>query len=178
MIETQTFRKTETITRITWCPVDAAIQNRVEEVIASWEYTPHRDGHCLKKQGADCRGFAVGVLDDFYGTCFAPLLPRLPPDSGHHSALPGLRVISWLRHRFPTKLVRDNTIEPGDILVCRGSSNPLSPAYLGHVMVAGAQRLSAAHAIRYQSVRRTTIEVSQGIVRIYRMLNKEQWVKT
>lgn len=98
---------------------DARAQERLGEVLRSWEGTRYLAGQQARGAAADCAGFVVGVLNELAGT--AHVAARIAPDAGAHApdraglALEGLVATFGLE---PVAVVEGVLVlEPGDVIV-------------------------------------------------------------
>lgn len=162
-------------TAVKWRHLDDAIELRLDAVIRSWIGTPYMAGQQAKKMGADCVQFVGGILDELYRQQ-RTLIPRLPQNSGNHSEESGLRTVMAVRKGISSIEVLDNWIEPGDVIVTRGTMNTRAHPYMGHTLLAATLRGTAVHAVPSVGVSWTSIDGIPGILRVYRPLNKERWI--
>lgn len=105
-----------------WRPLPERAQNRLRDVLCSWEGTPYGIGQCAKGAGVDCVRFIVATLWEMDGK-WAPgavdTLRTLPSDASLHargSAVAGMKAIA--RALEPIGPVgKGLVVQPGDILV-------------------------------------------------------------
>lgn len=159
-----------------WRSIDPCSSARLSEVLKSWEKTPYAEGQRVKRMGADCVQLVVGILDELFRTKPPTVVPSVPVDAAIHSdesALPSLRVLrtAW----FGSEEVKDGTIEPGDVVLTRAEANPAAPLRPAHAMIVGVEPWTALHTLRGMGARFSTIEATRGIVKVYRVREKEQW---
>lgn len=161
----------------TWRRLPHAHQeDAVNRVLSSWVRTPYRDGHRIQGIGADCVQLAAGILDTLCRRKTPSHIPQLAADVSPHNARYAFQTILTLRKHFPSVVVRDFTLEPGDLLVVRSIPDPLGPRRPGHVMIVGSVPWTCLHATRSGGVCWTSIEeASSGILRIYRSTEKSNW---
>ena len=107
---------------------------RLEEILLSWRGTPYREGQQCKGYGADCVRFVCAVLDELDGDYRK--FKTLPSDASLHSPESARASMKQIMKIFMPHLpVKDNTAEPGDILITgpkRGGP--------GHAMIVGFRR--------------------------------------
>ena len=159
----------------TWRPLDAAIEGRIKNVLDSWLDTPYMDGQRQRKVGVDCAQLVGGVLDDLFRSKDKVVIPRLRTDSGIHSIRAGFATVRAIRKHYKSKVVRDGTLEPGDVIVTRATGNTNGPKRLGHAMLVSTRKGVLIHATTITGVCLTSLKSNEEIVRVYRPLNKELW---
>lgn len=162
-------------TSVRWRHLDDQIEYRLLMVINSWMGTGYMAGQQAKKMGVDCVQFVGGILDELYRQPKTHI-PRLPQNAGIHSEGAGTATILALRKGIPSIEVADNWIEPGDVIVTRGTMNMRAHPFAGHTLLAGCLKGTAVHAVPSAGVSWTSIDGVPGILRVYRPLNKELWV--
>lgn len=163
-------------TTYTWHPLTDHQEEAVHQTLFSWVRTPYRDGHRIPGIGADCVQLAAGVLDDLCRRKVPSQIPQLASGISPHDPRTAFQTILALRKLFPSVVVRDFSLEPGDLVVMRSIPDPNGPRRPGHVMIVGTVPWSCLHATRSGGVCWTSIEeASSGILRIYRSLEKEKW---
>lgn len=86
-----------------------------------------------------------------------------------------MATVRFLRRNFETEIVRDGSIEPGDIVGIRGSGDPRGPRRLGHAMMVGVDKGTAFHCSKLGGAHITTLSSTTGIVKTYRPTNKHIW---
>jgi hypothetical protein len=159
---------------IFWKAISPAIEQRIEEVVRQWEGTPYMAGQRARGIGVDCVQLVGGVLDMLFRRPQVTIIPRLSPDSGLHCDRSGFATAKAIRNGFESIVVRDEIIEPGDVLVVRGSGLSSGPRRLGHTMIALPAAGTAFHATFGIGACRTTVITE--VLRIYRPLHKEGWL--
>lgn len=159
-----------------WRHLDPAIEDRLKAEMSWWFLTPYMAGQQAVGIGVDCVQLVGALLDDLYHRTDTTHIPRLSPDAAIHNAREGFKTIRCLRRSFPSDVVRDCVIEPGDIVVTRAAPDPTGPRRPGHVLIAGPEPFTALHAIKSSGVAMTTLTATRGIVRVYRPRNKSLWV--
>lgn len=121
-------------------PTVTDYRHRLQRILYEWHGTPYRAGWQLKKVGTDCVRFTCGVLDEL---CHreATEIETLPFDASLHDREGAIRGMLAIRQRFrPNEQVKDEFIEPGDILVVGPKGSP------GHAMLVGCQPHHYWHA--------------------------------
>lgn len=159
---------------LTWQPIDKPLEQRIQEVLASWERTPYMKGQMVRGRGVDCVRFVAAALDELYGTGRRDI-PNLPQDaSWHNTRLVVTAVKELVRIYGPVDILRDGEpVEPGDILV----TAPSEAGGPGHVLMAGGVRGQLWHAMPRDGVRFTGLQVfGQRLLRIYRICDRAEWV--
>ena len=73
------------------------------------------------------------------------------------------------------EVVRNGTIQPGDLIVTKAEIHPDAPNRIAHAMIAGADRWTAYHAVPKIGVNQTSLACSRGILRVYRPNRKDLW---
>lgn len=157
-----------------WMKLDKAIEARILSVLKSWEGTPFMAGQRARRMGVDCVQLVGGVMDDLYRHATPMLIPRMKQDAGVHSDA-GFKQAHAIRKALHSIVVEDDTIEPGDVLVCRSTPDSNAPVRLGHCLLAGVRPNTALHACP-TGVCFTSLSGIYPIMRIYRPLNKERWI--
>ena len=157
-----------------WNNLDPRIEHRLMQVLQSWLGTPYMAGQQARGIGVDCVQLVGAVYDELYRLPARTVIPRLPPTIGIHNARAGFRTAKAIRDNFPSRVARGAIIEPGDVLIVRGTGLSRGPRLMGHTMIAGVKAFTAFHAVPQVGVTlgATTVE----IVRIYRPLEKERWI--
>jgi len=103
-------------------------------VLLSWEGTPYQTAQQCKGAGVDCVRFVCGVLDELYG--LKTDITTLPRDAQMHNAAEAMKVARLIKALYePNKLVQDNVIEPGDVIVVGPAEG--GP---GHTLIVGPQK--------------------------------------
>lgn len=158
-----------------WLPLHDAACNRIERFALLWIGTPYRAGVRLRGSGVDCAQLVPAFLDFMYRTNRALPIPRMSGDVSLHDARAALNTVRAVRRGFSSHVVRDGTIEPGDIIITRASHDLNAPRRTGHAMIALPRRGTALHAVPGPGVCCTTVQVTRGIVRVFRTEGKEIW---
>lgn len=159
-----------------WRPIGAKIEARINAVMGAWLGTPYMAGQQVRGLGVDCVQLVGGVLDDLYRSPSPTPIPRLRGDSGIHSLRAGFSTIHAIRQAYKSSVVRDDTIEPGDILITRATADFRGPLRPGHAMVAAVRPGIVLHAVPGGDVHFTSIQSGPPIIRIYRALDKHRWI--
>lgn len=159
-----------------WLSVGETTAAAIEKTMKAWMDTPYHGGQRARKIAVDCEQLIPGLLDMLFKRPTPTPLARQSPDAGTHSLRASFRSIVSLRRNFPCKLIRDGSVEPGDIvLVNVSSAGPqMGRTRLRHAMMVGVKPMTAIHAAFQHKVCMTSLATSQ-IVRTYRPQNKESW---
>ena len=161
-----------------WRPLPLPIERSIGACLDSWLHTPYMEGQQSKGIAVDCVQLIGAFLDWMYRKQERTFIPRLRADSAQHSARAAFRTIKVLRSAYPTFVVRDDSIEPGDIVLVRAQGNDDSPRRPGHALIAGPGHPGTAyHADGHGGcVCRTSLAATTGILRVYRPKEKHTWV--
>lgn len=90
---------------------------RLGQVLHSWRGTPYRAGQQCKQHGVDCVGFVCRVLDEMRSRDVT-MFDRFPAELAFHDRERAVASVAALVQRFaPVVWVKDNSVEPGDVLV-------------------------------------------------------------
>jgi len=95
---------------------NAEVEDRIRNILYSWEGTQHMDGQQAKGKGVDCVRFVAAVLDELSGTKTDIL--HLPRDTSFHkrdTAIAGMKL--FIKQFNGYSLDPDEPLQPGDILV-------------------------------------------------------------
>lgn len=157
-----------------WQPLPGPVSLRLQQVLNRWVGTPYLRGQRVRGMGVDCVQLIAGVLDDLYRSTHPATIPRLWGDAGVHSER-GFAVIHALRRAYPSFVVRDGSIEPGDGVVVRTLPNTHGPRRPGHALIAGIKPGSFLHAASDTGVCWTSLQNLSPFVRVYRFYHKETW---
>lgn len=161
---------------IRWQQIDPSIAAAIDAAVASWVETPYMPGQRAKGIGTDCVQQVAGILDDLFKSQEPTDLPRIAPDSAIHDTRQAWPVIKGLRTaHYGSRVIRSGTIEPGDVIVTRATSLPGAPRRQAHLLFACSTPFTALHAIQGVGSHITTLEVTNGILRIYRPRRKDLW---
>lgn len=162
--------------QILWRGVSEQTCLAVQKAMKAWLGTPYHAGQRARKIGVDCAQLIPALLDMLYKRPTPTPLARLSQDAGTHSLRAGFRTVIALRKQFPTAVVRDGSVQAGDIaLVNLPSAGAITGRkMLRHAMMVGTQPMTAIHALHGYEVCMTSLATSQ-IVRVYRPLGKESW---
>ena len=146
---------------------------RLDAVLRTWLHTPFAAGQCCRGRGADCRFFAVGVLDELYGVTI-PKPRRLPLDVGWNN-LPGrLAALREFTGRYPCRplhLSREQP-EPGDVLIV--SRPGRDPDRAHHAAIVGVGEPVPLWHAGMAGVSFTSL-AAYRCTRGFRMLEKDRW---
>lgn len=164
--------------KIKWRPVVPELAAAIDRVVALWDRTPYMPGQRAKGVGTDCVQQVGGILDDLFGVSEGTTsLPSIAPDSAIHNMRMAWPVISTLRRAHHGSFIdRSGTIEPGDVIVTRATSLPGAPRRQAHVLFACPQPYTALHAIQGIGSHITSLELTNGILRVYRPKRKDLWL--
>jgi cell wall-associated NlpC family hydrolase len=157
-----------------WLDLPPRPLKRLEFVLRRWDRTPYMAGQRCRGIGVDCVQFVTAVLDELHGV--STKVPRLRPDSAVHDGRQALPTIKAIRAGFESVVVRDSTIEPGDVIVVRATPFPSGPRRYGHVLIAGWEVGTLFHAASPTGVSKTSLQGLQDVLRVYRDVNKDQWL--
>lgn len=149
---------------------------RVMSVLRSWEHTPYRDRNHAKKNGANCLGLVVKVLDELYGTEHPTAYAELNTmDSLHRRPLAVRLVRSLVRGWFGVTRVWDCRLEAGDVILVRATKRDSVHGY-GHCIMVGSPQW-ICHAMRGSGVVfQAPHHVTREILKVYRPNRKELWL--
>lgn len=160
----------------TWQPLlSSSACQRMLDFFSIWERTKYMPGNRVRGVGTDCAQLVPAFLDYMYRTGRKTPIPRMAPDTGVHNRKAAWGTVRAVRQAFPSHVVRDGTIEPGDIVLTRATHDWTGPNNPGHAMIAMPKFCTAMHAMPNTGVCMTSLEVSRGIVRVYRLEGKEKW---
>lgn len=159
----------------TWKSICCRCERSLEEAIRSWIPTKYGAGQRVRGGRVDCAQLIFGLLDQLNRNPEPSLMPRFSPDAAVHDPRPYTAVVLAGKKAFGLRVVRDRTIEPGDVILTRSTWDRLSPRRPGHAMMAGVRRGTAVHAIPNTGVTMTTLAVTTGILRILRPEGKNKW---
>ena len=159
------------VKQFTWRPIEA--QDRLEQILCSWEGTPYRLNQAIKRRGVDCVRFVASVADELFRRIRVPL-DRLPDDAMLHcreKAFEAMRL--FLSAYQPLIRVTGQEIEPGDMFVT-GPKNG-GP---GHVMIAGSRQSELWHTVHRVCRTGTAFETDgpRRLFAVYRSLEKASWI--
>lgn len=168
---------TQETKQFSWRRLSLPVERKIEQCLRSWEGTAYMEGQQSKGISVDCVQFVGAFLDAMYHKPCKTIIPRLRADSAQHSVRAAFSTIRVLRSAFPTFVVRDDSIEPGDIVVVRASIDPRSPKRPGHTLIATpGQHPGAYHADGHLGgVCKTSLAATSGILRVYRPKEKHLW---
>lgn len=140
-----------------------------------WKGTPYMAGVRVRGVGVDCAQLVPAFLDHMFRRLMSTEIPRMSGDVGVHNHRAAWGTVKAVRLGYPSRVVRDGTIEPGDIIITRSTADWEGPARHGHAMIAMPERGTALHSVPLAGVTLTSLSVTRGgIVRIYR-LEKHSW---
>ena len=159
-----------------WLRISPIAEARLDAVLKSWLRTPYAAGSRVRGMGVDCKELIPGVLDEMYRK-EPSTTRRLAPDSGMRDIRLGLSEIRLLMRQYPdVTIVRDGTVQPGDVIVTRSSNFLGATNHPGHAMIAGVRPGEAYHAHPRSGVVKTSIAAAgKPVVRIYRTGKKGTW---
>lgn len=98
---------------------------RFEDILTSWEGTPHMAGQSCKGVGTDCAGFVAGVLAEAHGK---PL--KLDRRSGYAMVRSVATKLEYAR------VERGSVLQEGDVLCLEGENKRIE-----HLMFVGEDSL-------------------------------------
>jgi len=145
------------------------------QFLGRWEGTPYMPGMRAQQQGVDCAQLVPAFLDFLYRTGANTPVPRMAQDTATHNLRAAWGTVKAVRQAFPSHVVTDHTIEPGDIILCRATQNISGPRRPGHAMIAMPRPFSALEAMPNTGVGLGTLEATRGILRVYRLEEKHRW---
>jgi len=90
------------------------IEERLFEILQSWEDTPYCPGQQCRGVAVDCVRFVSAVLDEML--CKDTVMERLPQDASFHNAPLVRQGFRRFLKRYPCTKVEGN-IQPGDVLI-------------------------------------------------------------
>lgn len=147
------------------------------QFVEIWKNTPYMPGARVRGVGSDCAQLVPAFLDYMYRRGGKTPIPRMSGDVGVHNHRAAWGTVKAVRLAYPSEVVRDNVIEPGDIIITRSTHDWSTPARHGHAMIAMPEPFSALHATSLSGVAMTSTTVTQGgIVRVFRLKEKHLWV--
>lgn len=156
-----------------WHMIETEPARKLDREIRRWIGTPYKSKARVKGGGVDCRNLVAAILDAWSNAEQHTYMPPMPQDSGIHSVKAGFVTVRAIRRVYDSIIVRDGTLEPGDILVVSGE-NPKAAERLGHVMMMTTRKNVAVHATRQGGV--SLVGIGQfNILRNYRAKDKNQW---
>jgi cell wall-associated NlpC family hydrolase len=149
----------------------------LDRVLNEWIGTPYMAGQRAKGMGVDCVQLIAGVLDDLFKPPTPTPVPRLPADSATHDIRSAYRTIHALADAwYVSPVVRDGTVQPGDVLVTRATNNRTGPRNPGHAMIVGANPFEVVQATPVLGVHKVHLYACRPVIRLYRPNRKDQWV--
>lgn len=155
-------------------PRRVELYKRISEVLDSWIGTPYAAGQMAKGHAIDCVRFVAAVLDELNYRKQQKLdYLRLPSDIGMHNKREAIRGLKMFRRAYePNEMVRDFSLEPGDVLM----TGPLNGGPT-HAEFVGTRRNTFYHAT-IDGVTVTGLLKPIGTqFSILRPMNKEEWIK-
>lgn len=159
-----------------WRRLDADIERRMTNFYDLWKGTPYMPGVQVRGVGVDCAQLVPAFLDHMFRRATKTEIPRMSGDVGLHNHRAAWGTVKAVRLGYPSCVLRDNTIEPGDIIITRSTADWEGPARHGHAMIAMPEHGTALHSIPLAGVTVTSLSVTRGgIVRIYRLKEKHTW---
>lgn len=167
--------RTQTLPLV-WRKVSRWHSDTVKAAIEHWEGTPYVLGSQApgRSGGTDCVRFMAAVLDRLFWKRTA--IETLPQDQALHDRAGAIAAMLSIRKLYmPNRVVRDGTLEPGDVLVL-GPRNG-GP---GHVMIAGADRFLWHAEGPGGEVVRTGLSSPLKLFRVYRASSiiSSKWGRT
>lgn len=162
--------------RFLWRPLSDEIHETLDETFKLWLGTKYVAGSQARGGGVDCTQLIGALLDTLFRNKTKTKIPRLPQDAALHSGRAGFQTAKAIRRAFPSTVLRDFIIEPGDVIVTRSFHDDNGPRNMGHVMFTGSKPWTAIHATPRGGVAMTGLQATNGILRVYRILGKDKWV--
>lgn len=160
-----------------WKRLPPSTEQRINEVLQSWRGTRYSDGSQVKGIGVNCTMYFGAFIDEmFHQPIGTTKVPRLAADCALHSfrdAWPTVRCLRAAHYR--SDVIRDGSIEPGDVVITRAEIDSSAPRRPGHLIIASGTRNVFWHATKTSGVVQTSIQASPGIIQIYRPRRKDLW---
>lgn len=157
---------------LTYKEIDPEIVAKVQNSVNLWLGCPYVPGGYHPKFGADCLRSVSGVLSLITGKYIE--VEDLPQDIGMHNRKEASKAMRKIRRSFmPNAIVKDLTVEAGDVIVTSWING--GP---GHAMICGNNALY--HCPRkFGKFCKTGLIIpsKQELARIYRYVNKEEWLQ-
>lgn len=158
-----------------WVSQPAPVSDAINAVFRRWTGTPYLAGHRVRGVGVDCIQLMVGLLDDLYLKQTPTPLNR-NVRAATYSDRESASLDATIRGSFNCDIIRDGSIEPGDLVLTRDSVNSKGPRVPGHVMMVGPSRGTAFHASRSSGACLTDLTLIP-ILRVCRFLDKSTWAR-
>lgn len=170
--------RTHAIIGARWEPLPLPLlpaQERLEQVLASWDRTPYRSGGSRRGVEGDCIGAVFGVIDEMDGRSRRQAA-TMPSDAAFHNPAAAYRGVAALRRLYrPAERLRHWLYQPGDILVV-GTTHG-GP---GHVMIVGGRKNTLWQAHPASGFAQSGWALGQGFERLfaaYRLGDRERWLR-
>lgn len=144
-------------------------------VFRQWFATPYMVGQRSPGQGVDCAQLIFGMMDTLHGRETPTDCPKMIVANTVHNARVAFRCVILMRRAYPTEIVRDGSIEPGDIILTRGLVGSHGPRRPGHAVIAGIVPGTCFHAVPLVGVCMSSLTSLPGVLRVYRPLEKHRW---
>lgn len=140
--------------------------DRLLGILESWKGTRYASGQRTKGVSADCVGFALSAVDEFYGWQRA-CDPLLPSDAAFHNPLAARKAVAAIRRLYnPAERLRPaggyTDLQPLDILVVGTSAG--GP---GHLMLVGPRRNTLWHCSNTAGACQTGWSLGDGYERLH-----------
>lgn len=162
-------------TRYDWLSLDSYPSKAFALACNSWLGTPYRPHQRIKGVGADCKELTLAVLDRLYGKISPTCVTRLSPNVASHCPERARIVVAQIRRAYPCSLVKDGTIEEGDVLVSRSNSDAYSPQNEGHIMLAWKNPGCVFDITNGSRARISSIQCNRPLIGVYRLEGKDLW---
>lgn len=138
-----------------------------------WEGTPYMEGISSHRRGVDCVRFVCNVLDGLYGESRVGEVARIKGDVSLHNKRGVMRAMRAILTTYDKhERVRDNTLEPGDVVVTGPSQG--GP---GHVLIAGGRQGVLWHCAKPLGVHQVGYSMPSGhkLFAVYRATDRGTW---
>jgi len=113
-----------------------AIEQRIERLLAQWEFTPYLAGQCVRCRGVDCVHFIASIYDELTGKEYRHT--KLPQDAAFHNKQEAEKNTRRFFKMYPCSPVEGGIVQPGDIVICGPVGKNGGP---GHGMIVGVSSL-------------------------------------
>lgn len=147
-------------------------ERRLDLILRAWENTPYVPNGQVKGMAVDCVRFLAAVLDELYRKS-----PTKVPVKAHDMAFNNRRgamtaMKEFLRLYPYHRRIRDNWVEPGDVIV----SGPMGGGP-GHAIIVGPQENTVwqASGLGIHFTGLASMPATYRVFAVYRMLDRELW---
>lgn len=152
-----------------WKPIPLSASYALDREFARWLGTRFMEGAQVPGMGVDCIRFASAVWDRCRGRTEYTKIQNHARGADRHDQATGFETnYKILEALSPVETVRDNTLEPGDLIMT--TPGP-------HVYLAGTRK-GTAWVATHQGVTCVGIfsVLGSNVLRIYRPTDKETWL--